>query len=254
MSRIFITGSSDGLGLLTAQKLIKEGHRVVLHARNDKRAEDAGNLVPDAEAVLTGDLSVIGETKELAQNVNALGSFDAIIHNAGILHVAANAKSRDGIPLLFAVNSLAPYILTALINRPERLIYLSSGLHRSGTVTEDRLESIVDGTNFPGYSDTKLHDLMLALALARKYPDMIVNAVDPGWVPTKMGGNGATDDLDKGYETQAWLAVSQDPDALKSGRLLYHKKEERFKPEAADEVLQEKLLSVCEKITHIPFK
>nr|WP_321453984.1 SDR family NAD(P)-dependent oxidoreductase [uncultured Carboxylicivirga sp.] len=251
MSRVFITGSSDGLGLLAAQKLIADGHQVVLHARNDERAKSAIDKAPGAETVLIGDLSVINETKELAYKVNELGEFDAVIHNAGILHVEEKAKSKDGVPLLFAVNTLAPYILTALIHPPKRLVYTCSSMHRQGDARETKLEALANGNVFPSYSDTKLHDLILALAVQRKWPDVVTNAVDPGWVPTKMGGAGARDDLHKGYETQTWLATSTNEKALKGGRLLFHQKEVDFNPQAKDIIIQNKLLSICEQISGV---
>ncbi len=251
MARIFITGSSDGLGLLTAKKLISEGHRVVLHARNKNRAQNTIDQAPGAENVLIGDLSDIAETKKLASKVNELGKFDSIIHNAGILHVSEKEKNKDGVPLLFAVNTLAPYILTALINRPKRLVYTCSSMHMQGNASEANLKAFIEGKTFPSYSDTKLHDLILALALDRKWPNVVVNAVDPGWVPTKMGGSNARDDLNKGFETQAWLAVSQDAEALKSGRLLFHKNEVKFHKQAAMVEIQEKLVAVCEKISGV---
>ena len=251
MSRIFITGSADGLGLLAAKKLISEGHQVVLHARNEERAKEAMRQAPGAENVLVGDLSVISETKQLALKVNELGKFNTVIHNAGILHVPEKAKSKDGLPLLFAVNTLAPYILTALTTRPERIIYLSSSMHRQGDASNTMLESIAQGKVFPSYSDTKLYDLILALAFGNKWPDVIVNAVDPGWVPTKMGGAGARDNLDKGYETQAWLAVSDEAKALERGRLLFHKQEVDFKQQAAQKDIQDTLLKLCEEISQV---
>ena len=253
MARIFITGSADGLGNLAAKKLVAEGHEVVLHARNEERAKHAFSKVPGAEKVLIADLSNIEETKNLAKQVNELGSFDAIIHNAGILNVSSNAKSKDDLPLLFAVNTLAPYILTAMINRPERLIYMSSSMHRGGNAREDQLDAILEGKKNPSYSDTKLHDLILALSVARKWPEVVSNAVDPGWVPTKMGGSSAPDSLQKGFETQAWLATSNDADALKSGRLLFHQKEVDFNQQAAQRDIQEKLLAICEELSQVSF-
>ena len=253
MSKIFITGSSDGLGQLAAKSLISMGHQVVLHARNEDRAKAAIQAVPGAEKVLIGELSDMKETKKLAKQVNELGSFDAIIHNAGIYRVPYEATSKDGLPLLFAVNSIAPYILTALIQRPERLIYLSSGMHKSGDACENVLNALLEGRNIPSYSDTKLHDLILTLAVARKWPKVAANAIDPGWVPTKMGGSGAPDNLIKGFETQVWLAVGEDKEATLSGRYLHHKKERDCNPQARDEKIQEKFLSVCEQITGISF-
>jgi NAD(P)-dependent dehydrogenase (short-subunit alcohol dehydrogenase family) len=242
MARIFITGSADGLGQLAAKALIAQGHKVVLHARNEKRAAEAMDKVPDAESVVTADLVSIEETILLAEKVNALGMFDAIIHNAGVY--TASPKQ------LFSVNTLAPYILTALIHKPKRLIYLSSDMHQGGHA---KLESFKTDISRINYSDTKLHVVMLCKAVARKWLDVYVNAVNPGWVQTKMGGNGAPDDLQKGYETQVWLAVSNDEKARVSGRLFFHQKEVRSKPEADDVLVQEEFLNMCKDITGITF-
>src|SRR6202050_920280 len=133
MARVFITGSSDGLGQMAAELLIAQGHGVVLHARNQQRGQEALAAVPGAEAVVIGDLTSIAQTRRVAEQVNGLGLFDAVIHNAGIgYREPRRIATEDGLPHLFAVNTLAPYILTGLIKRPKRLVYLSSGLHRNG--------------------------------------------------------------------------------------------------------------------------
>jgi NAD(P)-dependent dehydrogenase (short-subunit alcohol dehydrogenase family) len=242
MARIFITGSADGLGQLAAKLLAEKGHQVVLHARNAERGRDAMKKVPGAETVLTGDLSSMEETTRLADQVNALGSFDAVIHNAGVYQ----ASAKD----IFSVNTLAPYILTCLIQKPQRLVYLTSGLHRQGHA---KLESFKSDLGRITYSDSKLHVVMLCLAVARKWPGVYANAVDPGWVPTKMGGPGAPDDLQKGYETQVWLAVSNDEKAKVTGKYFHHQKERDYNPEAGDIRLQDRFLAVCQEITGISF-
>ena len=242
MARIFITGSADGLGLLAAKALIAQGHQVVLHARNEKRGEEALAKVPGAKSVVTADLDSIEETKQLAAKVNAMGTFDAVIHNAGVY----NASAEE----IFAVNTLAPYILTCLIEKPKRLIYVSSDMHLQG---RPKLESFKTDISRITYSDSKLHVLMLCMAVARRWPQVYANALDPGWVPTKMGGQGAPDDLQKGYETQVWLAVSDDEKAKVSGRYFYHRKESRHNPEANDASLQERFLSLCQEITGASF-
>ncbi|MCU7490921.1 MAG: SDR family NAD(P)-dependent oxidoreductase [Bacteroidota bacterium] len=242
MARIFITGSADGLGQLSAILLSREGHEVVLHARNKERGRDALKKVPEAENVVTGDLSSIEESIKLAGQVNALGSFDAVIHNAGVYRTSAKE--------IFSVNSLAPYILTCLIKRPKRLIYLTSGMHLHG---HSKLESLKSDVSRITYSDSKLHVMMLSMAVARKWPAVYSNAVDPGWVPTKMGGYGAPDDLKKGYETQVWLAVSNDEKAKTTGKYFHHQKERSFNPEAGDIILQDRFLEICKEITGISF-
>lgn len=250
MAKIFITGSADGLGQLAANALIDLGHEVVLHARNKERAKQALAKLRGAADLLIGDLSSVEETKALAAKANALGTFDAVIHNAGVYQVAKNSVGAEGLPLLLTVNSLAPYMLTCLMHKPERLIYLSSGMHRGGSADIDRLQQQLSGIS---YSDTKLHDLMLALTVARKRKGVYANAVDPGWVPTKMGGAGAPDDLNKGFETQVWLAVSNDREAKVSGQYFHHKKQANYLPAAADPIAQEKFLSFCAKLTGVSF-
>jgi NAD(P)-dependent dehydrogenase (short-subunit alcohol dehydrogenase family) len=254
MARIFITGSADGLGQLAARALVKLGHQVVLHARNDERGKQALDDVPGAENVLTADLSSIEETKALAAKANASGAFDAVIHNAGVYRISKDSISAEGLPVLFAVNSLAPYILTSLIQKPKRLIYLSSGMHRQGDPDLARLAAdLHNKNNRVTYSDTKLHDVILAMAVARTWTNVYSNAVDPGWVPTKMGGAGAPDNLEKGFQTQVWLAVSNDADACVSGNYFHHKKQDRYLPAAKDITVQEKFLALCERITGVRF-
>jgi NAD(P)-dependent dehydrogenase (short-subunit alcohol dehydrogenase family) len=253
MSRVFITGSADGLGQMAARLLVDAGHHVVLHARNAARVREAMIAVPGAEHSVTGDLSSIAETKAVAEQVNALGAFDAIIHNAGIGYRERERGSTvDGLPRVLAINTLAPYILTSLIHKPKRLVYLSSGMHRSGDPTLRDLEwksRAWDGSQ--AYSDSKLHDLILAFAVARLWPAVLSNALEPGWVPTKMGGRSAPDDLAKGPETQAWLAVSDDPAALVTGQYFYHKRLREPHPAARDVQVQSTLLAACARMTGV---
>lgn len=242
MARIFITGSADGLGQLAAKSLLDQGNEVVLHARNAARGRHARQHAPRAENVIIGDLSDLEQTKRVASEANASGPFDTVIHNAGVYQ----ASARD----ILLVNTFAPYILTCLIAKPGRLVYLSSGMHRNGQANLDGIQ--LEGGRV-SYSDSKLHVVMLCMAVARHWPDVYTNAVDPGWVPTRMGGSGAPDDLQKGYETQTWLAASDDSGAKVSGRYFFHQRESRFNPQAADVRLQERLLGLCGEITGITF-
>ncbi|KAF2114852.1 hypothetical protein BDV96DRAFT_86553 [Lophiotrema nucula] len=255
MARILITGSSDGLGLLVAQRLAHDGHKVVLHARNEQRAKDAKNACPDAESVVTGDLSSLSETKKMAEDVNALGAFDAIIHNAG-LYRGAFRKTAEGIPALAAVNTVAPYVLACLINKPKRLVFLSSEMHHSG---DGSLKDVLwqqrgerKWSDNSAYCDSKLHNVMFAKAFARRWPDVKVNSLDPGWVATKMGGAGAPGDPQKAVESYVMLALGEGDGASKTGRYFRPgRREDRPKTVANDEAAQERLMQICAQLSGV---
>jgi NAD(P)-dependent dehydrogenase (short-subunit alcohol dehydrogenase family) len=249
MARVFITGSSDGLGQMAAQLLLELGHQVVLHARNEQRAKDALAAAPGAAVVVIGDLASIAQTRRIAEQVNHLGLCDAVIHNAAVgYREPKRLETEDGLPRVFAINTLAPYILTALIERPKRLVYLSSGLHRSGDIAlQDLAWERRQWNAAQAYSDSKLHDVLLAFAVARLWPDVLSNALEPGWVATKMGGPSAPDDLDQAHRTQVWLAVSDEPSATVAGEYFYHQKLRSPHPATRDAQRQEKLLRFCEE-------
>ena len=235
---MFITGSADGLGRAAAQTLIDHGHEVAVHVRNKDRLAAVSDLQDRGASVVIGDLSDIEETRSVADQANDVGRMDAVIHNAAV------PTGAEVLP----VNVVAPYLLTTLIRRPERLIYLSSGLHRRGRARLAGMDWRGHRTT-GSYSDSKLFVTTLAAAVARRWPDVLSNAVDPGWVPTKMGGPGATDDLRLGHVTQEWLATSDDPEARTSGAYWYHQR--RAEPAASvhDERFQDELLEVLARFT-----
>lgn len=253
MSRVFITGSSTGLGLMAAQLLIDLGHRVVVHGRNRARAEAALASVPGADAVVVGDLSSIRDMRSVADQVNALGRFDAVIHNAGIgYRELRRVETEDGLPRLFATNTLAPYVLTALIQKPKRLVYLSSGMHRSASPNLDDLTWVKrPWRGADAYAETKLHDVLIAFGVARRWADVFSNALEPGWVATRMGGAGAPDDLDAAHRTQVWLAVSDDPAAMVSAQYFYHMQTRKPNPSTQRVELQDQLLEACHRLSGI---
>jgi NAD(P)-dependent dehydrogenase (short-subunit alcohol dehydrogenase family) len=250
--RIFVTGSTDGLGRFAAGVLMGDGHEVVLHARTRERASVLADLAPDAAGVVIGDLSSAAETRELADQVNDIGQMDAVIHNAGVFLEPSRSATTDGHAKTLAVNTLAPYLLTALIDRPDRLIYLSSGMHYVGAGSLADLDWTGRRWNAArAYSESKLHVTALALTLARAWPDVLSNAVDPGWVPTKMGGAAATGDLEMGYLTQTWLAVSKDAAATVSGGYWYHRQRQAPAPEAGDPAFQDQLMDRLAALTGV---
>jgi len=253
MARILITGSTDGLGLMAAQLLADAGHAVTLHARNQSRAADARANLPGAEHVVVGDLSSIDGMRQVAEQADELGRYQAVIHNAGVgYREPRRIETVDGLSHVFAINVLAPYLLTALITPPDRLVYLSSGMHQGGHPDLDDLQWATRRWNgAQAYSDSKFFDVVLAFAVARRWPGVLANALEPGWVATKMGGPGAPDDLALAPVTQAWLAVSDDPDATVSGQYFYHQQPRNAHPAARSVELQNGLLDRCADVTGV---
>jgi NAD(P)-dependent dehydrogenase (short-subunit alcohol dehydrogenase family) len=213
VARVFITGSAGGLGRAAAQTLLSDGHEVIVHARSTERLAAVNALIGRGASAVVGDLADLDQTRAVADQVNRLGRVDAVIHNAGV--------SRG--PHILPVNVVAPYLLTALIHRPQRLVYLSSDMHYGGRADVAGLDW--SGQRATGsYSDSKPFITTLAVAVARVWPDVYSNAVDPGWVPTEMGGPGAPDDLRLGHLTQEWLATSDEPEARSSGGYWFHQR------------------------------
>jgi NAD(P)-dependent dehydrogenase (short-subunit alcohol dehydrogenase family) len=252
MARAFVTGSADGLGLELARQLDAAGHDVVLHGRNEQRAGQARDAVPTAVGSLAGDLSSISQTRALAERANVLEPFDVVVHNAALGYRERRQLTEDGVEHVFAVNVLSAYLLTALMTQPARLIHLTSGLHRSG---EARLDDLAwEGRPWSGmqaYSDSKLLDVVLAFAVARRWPGVHSNAVEPGWIATKMGGAGAPGSLAEGVDTQLWLATSDQPAARQTGRVFADRREQDAHPAAHDLNLQDELIAVCTRVSGV---
>lgn len=255
MARIFVTGSSDGIGQAGAKLLSEQGHKVFLHARNEKRAKDAQAAVPKAEGVIIGDLSTIEGSKALAAEANKSGTFDVVIHNAGLGPRNGDNKTADGFQSTFAVNSLAPYILTALMQKPKRLLYLSSSLHSGGS---DDLDDITWSKrrfqSMQAYSDSKLHDILLANAVARYWPDVQSCSMDPGWINTKMGGSGAPGRVSSPGKALADFAEGKS-DIVGNKTGVYFNPSGARSPHkgATSSAKQDEFIGICEQLSGVKF-
>jgi NAD(P)-dependent dehydrogenase (short-subunit alcohol dehydrogenase family) len=253
MARVLVTGSADGLGLMAGRLLAGGGHEVTLHARNEARAADARTALPAVAHVVVGDLAMIAGMRQVAGQANELGRYDAVIHNAGVgYREPARIQTADGLSHVFATNVLAPYLLTALITPPRRLVYLSSGMHRMGSPDFADLQWVGRPWNgAQAYADSKLFVVVLAFGVARRWPGVLSNALEPGWVATRMGGPDAPDDLSQAPVTQAWLATSEDPAAMVTGQYFYHQRPRGFHPAAASHSVQDHLLASCAELTGV---
>lgn len=232
MALVLVTGAASGLGLAAARDLIERGDDVVVHARTpDRLPMDLRGAASDA---VFADLASRSQTEQLSDRLNGVGVFDAVIHNAGVL---------DG-PDVLAVNIIAPYVLSALMAAPGRTLALSSSMHLTGSPDLTSLDFAHPHTRRRPYDDSKMQVTALAFALARRRPESVAHAVDPGWVPTRMGGLGASDDLEDGHRTQVWLATAALEDITpRTGGYWHHRSPHRPHPATVDETFQDELLA-----------
>src|SRR5690554_25071 len=252
MASVFVTGSSDGIGLESVRQFLAFGHRVVGHARNAEREADLRAAAPGVADVVVGDLSSLAETKALAAAADAAGPFDAVIHNAGVGGGGPRTETSDGLERIFQINTVAPFVLTALMARPGRLVYLTSGLEADGRLSLDDLQwREREWSGMQAYSDSKLHDVMLAFAVARLWPGTLATAVDPGWIKTRLGGPNAWDEVSDGAATQVWLAVADEEEACVTGEYVKRFEVQSPNPVARDVKAQEGLLSALAGLTGV---
>jgi NAD(P)-dependent dehydrogenase (short-subunit alcohol dehydrogenase family) len=238
VSRILVTGSNDGIGAEIAQILIADGHDVIRHARSVERVTGPGFVV--------GELSSLKSTRAMAADVLRLGAPEVVVHNAGW---GSKDESRpvteDGLEQTFQINALAPLLLTASLPKPRRIVFVSSDSISRGRIRLDDLQHEQEWTQDAAYADSKLAMTALAFALARRWPDVLSNAVHPGWVSTKMSGYAAPLTVAQGADTPAWLAASDDPEALVTGTFFQDRKAIEVNPQAYDVGLQDALLTRC---------
>ncbi|KAL4939098.1 hypothetical protein BDV06DRAFT_199471 [Aspergillus oleicola] len=255
--RILITGSSDGFGAEAARHLIARGHTVYLHARNATRASDAAKACPGAAGTLIADLSNIEQIKNLAADANELGPLDAVIHNAGAYLGPFRKTPDSGIPMQVVVNLIAPYIITCLMAKPTRLIYISSMLHKKGNANQKDVFWFARGEgdwdDAQSYFDSKLQLNAMANGVARRLKGRgtAVSIVDPGWVATKLGGEHATDRIEDGVETYVMLAEGRYDTGILPGYFEGRGVVGEQLPVAMDEEFQEMVMGMLEQQTGV---
>ena len=248
MSRVFITGSSTGLGLMTGRLLAEQGHQVVLHARDERRAGDARAALSAAGCHYYWRCLTPEGSQRMAEQLNGMGRFDVLIHNVGVgYRESRRILTQDGLPHVFAINVIAPYVLTALLERPVRLVYLArmhqSQLGRSGPgLAAPPMRRASYTTCF---WRSRLRDVGLTCSRMRLSRD---------GCPRRMGGSGAPDDINQAHLTQAWLAVSNEPAALVTGQYFYHMRPRQPNPQVYDTALQDGLVDACERLSGVKLR
>jgi NAD(P)-dependent dehydrogenase (short-subunit alcohol dehydrogenase family) len=248
VSLVLVTGSSDGIGAEIARVIAQQGHRVILHARNDERAGACRAHIAGADVVV-GDFASLSAAGDLAASVARLGTPDVVVHNAGWASRDTNRTiTEDGLEQTFQVNLLAPYLLTAALPLPRRLVFVSSDSISRGRIDLDDLQHESAWTADSAYADSKLGLAALAFAIARRYPSVLSNAVHPGWVRTKMSGDEAPLNVSQGADTPVWLATSTDAGAMASGAFFHNRRPVSINPQASDARVQDSLVERCAEL------
>jgi len=209
MATICITGSTDGIGLAAARELLGSGHRVLVHARTAERGQPVVADLDGDVALVTGDLSSLASTRTLAGQLREHGPLDVLVHNAGVwLRDGGPSVTGDGFETTFAVNVLAPHLLTSLVADllTDRLLWLGSGLAASGRPKPTALGASREPRQ--AYADSKACDVALAIGWGRRLPGITSAAIDPGWVKSKLAGPGAPGSTEQGADTVAWCCTT----------------------------------------------
>ena len=246
MATICITGSTDGIGLAAARALLGQGHRVLVHARSEQRGrpvvEDLGGDVD----LVTGDLGSLSSVRDLADQLRSHGRIDVLAHNAGVwVSDGTPRETEDGFETTFAVNVLAPHLLTALLSDvvTDRLLWLGSGMVGSGRPDPAALGRETDPRQ--AYADSKACDVALAIGWGRRLPEVASAAIDPGWVRTKLATAGAPGQPEQGADTLVWCCTEADLSAAP----YWKDRRPKSVPERVDDPdLQEALLRTCDDL------
>jgi NAD(P)-dependent dehydrogenase (short-subunit alcohol dehydrogenase family) len=249
MAVICITGSSDGIGLATARVLVADGHRVLIHARSRGRGRPVLEQLGGEATLVTGNLAQLDEVHRLADQIRANGPVDTLVHNAGVW-VRGNTPrtTADGLETTFAVNVLAPHLLTSLLaaDLQGRLLWLGSSTAHYGRPDPATLGRPQEPSQ--AYSDSKACDVALALAWGRRLPRIASAAVDPGWVKTKLASAGAPGDVTSSADTLAYCCTEAD---LASAPYWKDRAPTPVPRHLQDEALQDAIASACDRLARI---
>jgi NAD(P)-dependent dehydrogenase (short-subunit alcohol dehydrogenase family) len=254
---ILVTGSTDGIGFVSAAELAKKGFKVIIHGRNALRAEEAkkkiqnelgGNL--NLETV-EGELSSFASVRKMASEIlKRFERIDVLLNNAGVF-MPQLVITEDGYEATFQINYLSHFLLTLLLFKiiPKgsgRIINVSSMAHSSVPLDFNNLRGEKSYDPYDAYSRSKLANILFTYKLAReiKATGITVNALHPGVIATKLlaAGWGATfgTNVERGAETSIFLATSENVKNI-TGKYFSNKRETRSSEVSYDEKLQDEL-------------
>lgn len=250
MPTICVTGSSDGIGLATVRLLLARGHKVLVHARSEERGRPVIDALDGDAHLVTGDLSRMPEVHALAGQVREHGPLAVLAHNAGVWvrgHVLP--MTPDGFETTFAVNVLAPHLLTALLadQLTDRLVWLGSGMAGSGRPKPSALGG--ERNTRQAYADSKACDVALAMAWGRRLPHVASAALDPGWVRTKLASDGAPGDVADAADALAFCCTDAD---LASAPYWKDRAPVPVPGRLRDEGLQDAIAAACDQLAGLP--
>ena len=246
MSTICITGATDGIGLATTERLLAAGHRVLVHARNAERGRRVVERLQGDAVLVTGDLASLAEVEGLAEQVAAHAPVDVLVNNAGVwVRGDTPARTVDGFETTFAVNVLAPHLLTARLaeHLTGRLLWLGSGMAASGHPDADEPGAATEPSR--AYADSKAADVLLAAAWGRRLPRVASAVVDPGWVKTKLASSGAPGTVDTSADSLTYLCIEAD---LGSGLYWRGRRTIAVPKHLRDEAYADALAATCDRL------
>jgi len=254
METIFVTGSTDGIGLETALELASRGHAVVLYGRSEEKVQRARDVIQQAapDAVLHtahADLADLAALALMAQDLAArLPKLDVLINNAGV-YMTERRISKAGFEMTLAVNYLAHFLLTVLLlpllkKSPDpRVVTVSSIAHTRGRIDFDNMNGERHFDAYHAYANSKLACTLFANELARREPWLVSNSLHPGVIDTKLlrtGFDATGDSVAVGARTSVYLATSPDVKGI-SGKYFDHCAAVRPAPLAEDQQLAQQL-------------